>query len=338
MILYLGNFTSHYGHQVSQIELLKPHLEEKYHIKFGSYFRNKILRFIDFHLKIIFNFKKIKLIIFDVYSTNYFWILPSLIFLTLFLKKDYICILRGGNLENRLISNPQLSKFIFSNATVLVAPSLFLQKIFNKYGYNSKVIYNTVSHKDFNFSNPRKKIKPKLIYVRSLMTLYNPLMAVKILNQIKKRYSDAELLMIGSYDKSNYFKIKNYVKKNNLVKNFKYKGLLSKDDWFRESRNYDIYLSTTNIDNTPVSLIEAYNLGILVASTNVGGVPFICEDNSTGILFDPNDHVLAANKIINKIESGEAEKICKNGFDFGKKFLIENVIQNWYQVINEIIE
>ena len=58
----------------------------------------------------------------------------------------------------------------------------------------------------------KKKIKPELIYVRSLMTLYNPLMAVKILNQIKKRYSDAELLMIGSYDKSNYFKIKNMLK------------------------------------------------------------------------------------------------------------------------------
>lgn len=36
----------------------------------------------------------------------------------------------------------------------------------------------------------------------------------------------------------------------------------------------------------PVSLLEAMNAGLLVISSNVGGVPYMIEHGRTGLLFD----------------------------------------------------
>jgi glycosyltransferase involved in cell wall biosynthesis len=36
----------------------------------------------------------------------------------------------------------------------------------------------------------------------------------------------------------------------------------------------------------PVSLMEAMNAGVLVISSNVGGVPYLVEDQKSGLLFD----------------------------------------------------
>ena len=53
----------------------------------------------------------------------------------------------------------------------------------------------------------------------------------------------------------------------------------------------DVFLNTTNVDNTPVSVIEAQACGLCVVSTNVGGVPYLVEHGRTGLLVPPRDEV-----------------------------------------------
>ena len=48
----------------------------------------------------------------------------------------------------------------------------------------------------------------------------------------------------------------------------------------------DIMLSAPIIDNMPVSLLEAMNAGLLVISSNVGGVPYMVEHQKSGLLFE----------------------------------------------------
>ncbi len=49
----------------------------------------------------------------------------------------------------------------------------------------------------------------------------------------------------------------------------------------------DIFLNTTNVDNTPVSVIEAQAAGLCVVSTNVGGIPFLLENGKDALLVPP---------------------------------------------------
>ena len=62
----------------------------------------------------------------------------------------------------------------------------------------------------------------------------------------------------------------------------------------------DIFINTTNFDNTPVSLIEAMALGFPVVSTNVGGIPYLIEDRKDGLLVPAND-VAAFAKAIDEL-------------------------------------
>lgn len=52
-------------------------------------------------------------------------------------------------------------------------------------------------------------------------------------------------------------------------------------------------LSAPTIDNMPVSLMEAMNAGVLVISSNVGGVPYMIEHRKAGLLFDGDADALA---------------------------------------------
>ena len=51
----------------------------------------------------------------------------------------------------------------------------------------------------------------------------------------------------------------------------------------------DVFLNTTNVDNTPVSVIEAMACGLPVVSTAVGGVPYLIEHGKDGLLVPPSD-------------------------------------------------
>ena len=51
----------------------------------------------------------------------------------------------------------------------------------------------------------------------------------------------------------------------------------------------DIFLNTTNVDNTPVSVLEAQAAGLAVVSTNVGGLPFLLEDGKNALLVPPDE-------------------------------------------------
>jgi glycosyltransferase involved in cell wall biosynthesis len=66
-------------------------------------------------------------------------------------------------------------------------------------------------------------------------------------------------------------------------------GLLSKKQWVDLSEQHDIFINTTGFDNLPVSLIEAMALGLPVVSTNVGGIPYLIENDLNGKLVPYND-------------------------------------------------
>src|SRR5207302_287455 len=60
----------------------------------------------------------------------------------------------------------------------------------------------------------------------------------------------------------------------------------------------DIFLNTTNCDNTPVSEMEAMACGLPVVSTNVGGIPYLVEDGESALLTPPADAEAMSNAVV----------------------------------------
>jgi glycosyltransferase involved in cell wall biosynthesis len=75
----------------------------------------------------------------------------------------------------------------------------------------------------------------------------------------------------------------------------------------------DIYLMSPNADNMPLSVLECFAAGLPVVSSNAGGIPNIIEDQNTGLLFAPDDHVgMAACALRLLEEPGLAARLAAN--------------------------
>ena len=133
----------------------------------------------------------------------------------------------------------------------------------------------------------RSKPKHKILWVRAFDKIYNPKLALETLELLIADFPDAELCMIGPDKDGSLNELSDLARKNSLPVTFR--GKMSKVEWIDISKDFDVFLNTTNFDNTPVSLIEAMALGLPVVSTNVGGIPYLIEDQCNGVLVEPDD-------------------------------------------------
>jgi glycosyltransferase involved in cell wall biosynthesis len=322
-ILYIGNNLKNSSSNLSGIQILGPLLEsEGYGLNYASSKSNKLLRLFDMLFSCLRYSKKVDVVLIDTYSTQNFYYAYLVSQICRFYNVPYIPILHGGNLPKRLQSHPKKSQNLFNNALCCIAPSLYMKEEFEQQGYtNIKHIPNTIEIYQYPISKKKFDI-PKLLWVRSFSKIYNPQLAIKVIKSLRSLYPDAQLCMVGPDSDGTLREVKKLAK--NLDLNVKFTGKLTKQEWIDISKDYNIFINTTNFDNTPVSVIEAMALGLPVVSTNVGGMPFLIDSNN-GVLVEPNNEDQMIKAIIDILNDDiKRDQIIKNarlkveGFDWQK--------------------
>ncbi len=334
-LLYIGNQLSNKIGTVTTIDSLTSLLkEEGYEVVTASKVKNKVLRLVDMLWQTFINRNNVDVVLIDTYSTQNFLYAVGVATICRTFKIPYIPILHGGDLPNRLKKSPKLSQKLFNGAKTNIAPSNYLLEAFKKEGYtNLTYIPNTIEIKNYHFIL-RKNIKPKLLWVRSFAELYNPLLAVEIVEALIKKNIAIELCMVGPEKDGSLEKCKKLAKEKNVPIIFT--GLLKKEAWIALSKDYDLFINTTNFDNTPISVIEAMALGLPVISTNVGGLPYLIENKKTGILVPPNNVDVFVEAIIDLLSHPEkAISIAQNARAAVELFDWEVVKGEWGKVISE---
>ncbi|MCL6219157.1 glycosyltransferase family 4 protein [Zunongwangia pacifica] len=319
-ILYIGNKLASLNRTPTAADIMPSLLEhEDFKVYSFSSKKNKFFRLIDMLFRTFVLASKVDWVIIDVYSTQNFWYAYLCGKICTLKKVSYINILHGGNLESRL--KKRYFPF-FNNARFNIAPSKFLFSKFAGEGLqNLKFIPNSIDLNQYKFKQ-RKKLRPKLIWVRAFAEIYNPFLAIQLLENLLQDYKDAELFMVGPKKDNSFDKCRSYVKEHNLPVYFT--GKLEKNEWHQLSEKCDIFLNTSTIDNTPVSIVEAMALGLPVVSSNVGGIPFLIENQMDGVLFENGNLQDFTNKITDLLEnrldamniSTEARKKVEK-FDWG---------------------
>lgn len=332
-LLYIGNKLSKHGVTPTSVETLGVQLTEFCDVISVSDKCNKALRMLDMAFAVIKN-RKVDYVIIDTYSTSYFYFTYIASLLCNILNIKYIPILHGGNLPERLERSPRLAKLIFSHSHINVAPSKYLNYEFKRHGYENNItIPNNIYISDYAFKK-RISFKPRLLWVRSFHKTYNCEMAVEVLQLLLKHYPDAELCMVGPDKDSSMQSVKNLAEQYGITDHLKITDKLSKADWRKLSENYDIFISTTNFDNTPVSVIEAMALGLPVVSTNVGGVPFLIDDGKDGLLCEKGNAEDMVQKIVRLISTPEnTVEICTNARQKVEQFDWQVVREQWKNII-----
>jgi len=333
VILYVGNILSGHGYTPTFIELLAPKLSDKYELKTASSKKNQISRMIDM-MGMLFKFRKqINLLLIDSYSRRAFWYTYILALLSKIYGIKYVPILRGGGYPERLKKSPSKCNFIFSNSFKNISPSLYLKKSFEDENFDVEYIPNFLPIGEYKFKE-RVSVSPKLLWVRSFHKIYNPVLAIEVLNELKKKFPDAILCMVGP-DKDGC--LKDVIERTSELKlndSVVLKGKLSKEEWRRLSEEYDIFINTTDFDNHPVSVIEAMALGLPVVSTDVGGMSFLIDDASNGLLVPRNETLQFAGAITRLCNDPDLTKeISLNARKLAESFDWEIVKLKWSELI-----
>jgi glycosyltransferase involved in cell wall biosynthesis len=336
-LLYFGNRSGQRGKYPTVQDELTPLFAKQYEVVSVSdragYFSKA------WHMLFTF-FKQAKnadVILVDTFSTLNFYYALVIAFLCRLYNKPYVNFLHGGSLPDRLEKNPRLSSFIFKRAHKLVAPSAFMQVRFKEKGYDTVLIPNMLHVKNYPYKSRQFK-KANLFWLRSFRYHYNPLLAVQVLKELIEIGIEADLIMVGpdSGDGSKE-EVINYTNKHNLTSKVVFTGLLSKEEWIDLSKDRNILLNTTNVDNTPVSVIECMALGLLIVSTNVGGLPFLLQHYKDAILVEPDD----SSEMVNVIERAIKEEQNTSDLIFNARKKIErfdwkHVSKKWEALFNEI--
>ena len=284
-ILYIGNKLSDpNANPTSHKALVKGLTSEGFHIISASSLKNKYLRLADMVLTFIKNSTKFNIVLIDVYSTQNFWYAITIARLSRLFNKKYIPILHGGDLKKRFENSTYVTEKLLKNAYHIVSPSLYYKNEVIRLGYH-KVghIPNPIFINNYKFKE-RTIFQPKLLWVRAFNEIYNPLMAIKAFEFILKSHPLAELCMVGPEKDSSMQTCRKYAEAAKLP--VKFTGKLKKREWTHLASDYDIFINTSNIDNSPLSVIEAMALGLPIVTTNVGGMPFLIDHEQNGILVE----------------------------------------------------
>ena len=292
-----------------------------------------MLRLLDMIWHTVYYSRTTSVVLIDTYSTTNFLYAVIIGYVCRILDPRYIPILRGGNLPIRLQKSKKQSQKLFGNAKTNVAPSRYLMEAFQQQGYtNLTYIPNTIEIANYPFLL-RTDIQPRLLWVRSFSSIYNPMLALQILEDLlQKGYTKATLCMIGPDKDGSLNQCKAYAAEKKLPVTFT--GVLSKSDWIERSKQYDIFINTTNVDNTPVSVIEVMALGLPVVSTNVGGIPYLINDKQEGLLVPPNN-VKAFSRQIETLltHSVDSKALTKEARKKVEKFDWEHVKKMWNTIL-----
>ena len=121
-----------------------------------------------------------------------------------------------------------------------------------------------------------------------------------------------------------------------MEEKIKITGLLSRKEWTELSEKYDIFINTTNVDNTPVSVIEAMALGLVVVTTNVGGIPFLLNDKHDSLFGPPNDKITMKKNIEYLLNNGGSmfQKLSLNARAKAESFNWNSIRQQWLTLLS----
>ncbi len=110
----------------------------------------------------------------------------------------YIAYLHGGDLPKRFANNKRLSRIYLKKARQIVAPSGYLASATKEYlNLNANIIPNYLDIQTYPFMQRSQIEEINILWVRSFHKIYQPELAIQLVEYLKKQSILVKLTMIG---------------------------------------------------------------------------------------------------------------------------------------------
>jgi glycosyltransferase involved in cell wall biosynthesis len=217
----------------------------------------------------------------------FFWVSAPAILLAKARNKKIYLSARGGAAGKFFDRYGRLIHPIIRLLDGVTAPSAFLKNEFKRsFGTDVKIIPNIADLDQFHFQ-ARSTIRPRLLCARNLEPIYNVACSIRAFALVKSRYPEAILGIAG--DGTEKAMLQSLCHELGVSEAVTFMGQVSHTQMPEIYGHYDILINSSNEDNLPGVILEAFASGLPVVSTRAGGIPYLVEHESTGLLVEKGD-------------------------------------------------
>jgi glycosyltransferase involved in cell wall biosynthesis len=333
----VGNFLSAAGRYASSQNLASELRSAGFEVTTTSGMLRRIPRLVDMLKTVITRRHEYDLAHVDVFSGPAFVWAQTVCFALRCLRKPYVLTLRGGNLPAFARSSPRRVERLLRSAAAVTAPSGYLCEQLKQFRPDLVLIPNGLDVGAYRL-RPLREAKPRLLWLRAFHAIYNPVLAARVMAELLRDVPEASLTMVGPDKGDGAFQaVVEEAAKLGVAKRIQFPGPIPRADVPSRMAEADIFINTTNIDNTPVSVLEAMASGLCVVSTNVGGVPYLLEHGKDALLVSPDDSVAMAGAIRRVLnEPALAETLSRNARMKAEQFDWPVVVSRWEALLSAV--
>jgi glycosyltransferase involved in cell wall biosynthesis len=273
----------------------------------------------------------------DLYSGRAFFIGEALSIVLKLLGRPFVLALRGGALPRFAEQHPRRVRACLGRAAAVAAPSPYLLEEMRPFHDATLLLPNPVNLAAYE-ARVRRSVEPRLVWLRSFHEIYNPTLAPQVVALLTHEFPDIQLTMVGR-DKGDgsFGRTREAADALGVSDRITFTGGVLKRDVPDILRRGDIFLNTTDVDNTPVSVLEALASGLCVVSTNVGGVPHLLEDGRDALLVPPRDAAAMASAVRRLLnEPALAERLSRAGLAKAARFDWSQVMPQWEALLASV--
>jgi glycosyltransferase involved in cell wall biosynthesis len=326
------------GYVTTQGLILAEHFarDTEHSVLITSSNTNRYLRLAEMVSTLLRNRRSIDIQCLEVYSGRSFVVEDVASWIGKRLGQRIVMVLHGGALPEFMARFPRWTKRVLARADRLVAPSRFLARAAERYGFQVQVIPNIVDVNAYPFRH-RRELSPRLFWMRSFHPIWNPEMAVRVLASLREKVPEATLVMAGQ-DKGMQLQVKRLTESLGLNGQVRFPGFLDMQAKIHEGSVADIFINTNRIDNMPVAVVEACAMGLPVVSTAVGGIPDLLTDGETGLLVPDDDDQAMVRAIHHLLKDPDlAGRLSMSGRRLAEQSSWEHVRPQWEGVFTQLI-
>ena len=217
----------------------------------------------------------------------------------------------------------------------VIVPSAYLVRIFAQFGLQAKPIYNLIETEKFCFRE-RRPLRPIFLSNRNFEIHYGIDRVLRAFHIIQERFRDARLIVAG--DGPQRSALQQLAKELNL-KNVEFMGRVDHDKVAELYNSADIWLNGSEIDNQPLSVLEAFACGLAIVTTDAGGIPDMVTHGSTALMVARGDYEAMANAATRLLDQQDfAEKMIAAGREECRKYLWKTVRDEWLSVYGRLAD
>lgn len=335
-MLFVGNFLSGSGTHRHYCEDLSERLEQRdWSITRTSSEPGRVRRLLEM-LRVTWNTRsRYEVAHLDVFSGPAFIWAEAVAFELRRLGKPVVLTLRGGRLPAFSTRWPKRVARLLRSAAVVVAPSAYLRDEVQSLAPNIEIVPNAIDVS--RYSGVVRTDLRRLVWVRAFHSIYNPMLAVDVLARLRGSHPNLHLTMVGADKDGSMEKTRRRARELGVERALTIVPGVPKGEVPKYLSDGDIFLNTADIDNMPVSVVEAMASGLCIVSTNVGGMSHLIEDGDDGLLVSPRDPIAMSGAVARILGHRDlAENLSRRARARAEAFDWSGILDQWEQLFSRI--